>query len=61
MNNSDRVYQELLQRTLKQLQQQITSLERKNRGLRAITDQTAVEIEGYKTEYQKNRSRTTKL
>lgn len=53
MNNSDRVYQELLQRTLKQLQQQITSLERKNRGLRAITDQTAVEIEGYKTEYQR--------
>ena len=53
MNNSDRVYQELLQRTLKQLQQQITSLERKNRGLRAITDQTAAEIEGYKTEYQR--------
>ena len=52
MNNSNLVYQELLQRSLNQLEKQIKELERKNKGLRALTDKTATEIEGYKTEYQ---------
>lgn len=52
MNNSDLVYQTLLQRTLRQLEKQIKELEKKNKDFRALTDRTAVEIEGYKTEYQ---------
>ena len=51
MNNSDQVYQQLLEKTLDRLQKQISDLERKNKGLRALTDKTAYDIEGYKNEY----------
>lgn len=51
MNNSDQVYQQLLEKALNRLQKQISELERKNKGLRALTDKTAYDIEGYKNEY----------
>ena len=51
MNNSDKVYQQLLQQSMNVIARQIQSLEQKNRGLRALTDKTTVEIEGLKLQY----------
>ncbi len=51
MNNSDKVYQLLLKQSLETISKQIKSLEQKNRGLRALTDKTTVEIEGLKLQY----------
>lgn len=52
MNNSDKVYQDLLKRSLLLINNQIKILERKNRGLRALSEQTSIEINGLKIQYQ---------
>lgn len=52
MNDSNTVYQRLLKESLDTIQKQITNLERKNHGLRAITDKTTEEINGLKMQYQ---------
>ncbi len=51
MNNSDKVYQVLLKQSMETIARQIQSLEQKNRGLRALSDKTTVEIEGLKLQY----------
>lgn len=51
MNNSDVVYKRLLNEELYKIKKEIYSLERKNHGIRAITDKTAVEIERLKLRY----------
>ena len=52
MNNSDKVYQDLLKRSLLLINNQIKILERKNHGLRALSEQTSIEINGLKLQYQ---------
>lgn len=52
MNNSDKVYQELLKRSLLLINAQIKTLERKNHGLRALAEQTSIEINSLKIQYQ---------
>lgn len=52
MNNSDKVYQELLKKSLKTIEVQIANLEKKNKGLRALTDYTTIEINGLKNQYR---------
>lgn len=52
MNNSDRVYQELIRKNMQNLEKEINKLERQNKGIRAITDRTTVEIEGLKLQLQ---------
>lgn len=51
-SNAASVYQRLLAQSLKTIEKQISSLEHKNRGLRALTDKTTVEIEGLKLQYR---------
>ena len=48
MNNADRVYKEMLEKELTQINYKITELEQKNKGLRALTDKTTVAIEKLK-------------
>lgn len=50
-SNANSVYQSLLYKSLDTIQKQISSLESKNHGLRALTDKTTVEIEGLKLQY----------
>ena len=52
MNNSDKVYQELIIKNMQNLEKEINKLERQNRGIQAITDRTAVKIEGSKLQLQ---------
>ena len=52
MNNSHRVYQELIRKNMQNLEKEINKLERQNKGIRAITDRTTVEIEGLKLQLQ---------
>lgn len=52
MNNSDRVYQEMIQKSMKSISAEINKLERQNRGLRAATDNMTVKIDGLKLQLQ---------
>lgn len=45
MNNSDRVYKSILQDKLTKINKQILELEKRNKGLRLLTDQTTTKIE----------------
>lgn len=45
MNNSDRVYKSILQDKLNKINKQIIELEKRNTGLRLLTDQTTTKIE----------------
>lgn len=52
MNNSDRVYQEMIEKSMRNISTEIKKLEQQNKGLRAVTDNLTIKIDGLKLQLQ---------
>lgn len=52
MNNSDRVYQEMIEKSMRNISIEIKKLEQQNKGLRAVADNLTIKIDGLKLQLQ---------